>query len=142
MTAIFIRCKECGESFDNFGAYRRHLLTRHTKVEGIGWLMEADHKEIVDYIQRNPQIIEPGMRIIARELPLLRGRADLVGRDRQGRLCLIDVTRSKYLKRKKEQLKRYRGYLRSLGSRLFNVSAKEVIRLIIFEPGKEPLEVE
>jgi len=141
MVKVYIRCKDCGEGFKSFREYRRHLLTVHPKDDMDNFLALEDHDAIVDFLARNPWFLGKRMRLVAKELHVLRGRIDLVLRDGEGNLCLVDVTRGKDLKRKKEQLRRYREYVRRLGSRLYGVQVKRSIRLFIIQPGKQPLEV-
>jgi len=142
MGSILIRCTVCDKWFSSYKAYSRHLFTKHPKTEEVMAAALTDHDETVKFYSRNPHVIERGMRIIGKEVWILRGRIDLVYRDKHGNLCLVDVTKGKDLKRKKQQLVKYRRYVRRLGRVLYDVKMKKPIRLFIIQPGKEPLEVD
>ena len=104
-------------------------------AEGEREIVPLEHGEAVRFYYRNPQAIEKGMRAVGVEVGVFRGRIDLILRDSQGRLCLVDVTTGKDTKRKVEQLRRYRKYLKWLANQVFNCKLKEPIRLFVIKPG-------
>ena len=67
-----------------------------------------DEGEIRDALARHPELIEPGLRIVAREKKLGdAGYADLYGVDSRGRHVIIEVKRVTAGRSAVEQLKRY-----------------------------------
>ncbi|MET1128436.1 MAG: endonuclease NucS [Thermoproteota archaeon] len=68
-------------------------------------------EELRDYIARNPEIIEPGLRAVNVERKLGRGYADIVAEDREGSYVVIEVKRVTAGVDAVRQLKGYVDYL-------------------------------
>ena len=51
----------------------------------------ATEREIEDYLTANPEEIEPGLTLIARQPKIGSGRADLIGIDKDGRLVIVEL---------------------------------------------------
>ena len=131
----WIRCKRCGEYIPS-KQFEEHECGLPLPEESTP-LKLFSHKEMLDYLIEHPSEIEVGMQILVKEFPVFRGRIDLIGRDKDKRLCLIEVAhRSKqwnaYWTRK---LRRYRTYLMQLAYQLFLIRDLEV-RLLLKKTGK------
>lgn len=125
---------ECGKIYDNYKDYFA-CWTEHLDE---GFKSEAptpvDHDDAVKYYQHNPSAIEDGLRILASEISVFRGRVDLIGVDRKKNICIIDVTNGRDWKRKIKQLKRYKGGLRWIGRHIFGVNSPKM-RIIVVKPN-------
>ncbi|MET1101730.1 MAG: endonuclease NucS [Pyrodictiaceae archaeon] len=53
-----------------------------------------DEREIRDYLSRNPDIIEKGLRVISVERPVEPGFIDLYARDSKGNLVVVEIKRT------------------------------------------------
>ncbi len=58
-------------------------------------------------LARNPEVIEPGLRLLDRELPTGVGGIDLYARDAQGRMVVVELKRGKATQEAVHQLARY-----------------------------------
>lgn len=92
----------------------------------------SKHKTIVNYFHMHPYKIESRFRSIQKEFSLGHGRIDLIGRDKDGTLCLVEVkTRDSELMQGKRQVAKYQSQLANfLG--LIGVETK--IRAIVVTP--------
>lgn len=135
-----LKCPVCNKEHrcyrDYFQCWTSHL-TREIQFGRV----PVSHDEAVKYYYKNPQAIEEGMRSVGCEVGVFRGKIDLILRDRQERLCLVDVTVGKDAKRKINQLKRYKKNLKWLANHVFKCNLKEPIRLFVVHPGKYVKEV-
>ncbi|WP_252901799.1 YraN family protein [Vulcanisaeta sp. JCM 14467] len=68
-------------------------------------------EDIVNAIINNPSLIEDGLQIIAREYHTIVGDIDLLAKDSQGRLVVIECKRSQAGPEAVNQLKRYVEHL-------------------------------
>jgi len=64
-------------------------------------------RDLVDFIVSNPDIIEPGLQILSREHQTPVGNIDILARDREGNLVVIEVKRGQAGPEAVHQLKRY-----------------------------------
>jgi len=131
-----LRCPVCGTKYDNYKDYF-DCWTSHLQASSV----PLSHDETVRFFYQNPQAIEEGMQGLGYEVGIFRGRIDLILRDREGRLCLVDVTTGKDEKRKIDQLKRYRRNLKWLANQVFKVKLNEPVRLFTVRPLKGVKEV-
>jgi endonuclease len=58
-------------------------------------------------LARNPDVIEPGLQVLERELLVGVGGIDLYARDAQGRYVVVEVKRAKATQEAVHQLERY-----------------------------------
>lgn len=63
--------------------------------------------EMRDYIFENPEVIEEGFKAISKEKPIKHGIVDLLGRDRDGNLVVLELKRRRADLHAVSQLKRY-----------------------------------
>jgi hypothetical protein len=67
-------------------------------------------------LARHPDVIEPGLEVLQRELPTDVGGIDLFARDADGALVVVELKRSKANQEAVHQLSRYVESVRRLGS--------------------------
>ncbi|MEM2021123.1 MAG: endonuclease NucS, partial [Zestosphaera sp.] len=83
---------------------------------GVGrFVLTGTEHDIVEYLTRNPGLIEEGCELIAREVATLHGRVDLVLRGEDGALIVVEVKRGVADVEAIYQLMRYVEYYKSLG---------------------------
>lgn len=87
------------------------------------FLLHGTEKEMVDYIARNPHVVESGAQLVSREVSTPHGRVDVVLRSAAGELILVEVKRSTADVDAVYQLSRYVKYYESLGVRVRGVLA-------------------
>ena len=54
----------------------------------------GDEKNVKDRIEKDPSVIEPGLRVISREVTTESGYIDLLCEDTQGRTVIVEVKRT------------------------------------------------
>ena len=92
----------------------------------------SKHKTMVNYFHLHPYKIEPRFRAIQKEFSLGHGRIDIIGRDKDGTLCLVEVkTRDSELIRGKRQVAKYQSQLANF---LGLIGFKTKIRAIVVTP--------
>ena len=96
--------------------------------------LEGSEESIARRIANNPSFIEDGATLISREVRTPHGRVDIVLRDKEGSLVLIEVKRSMADISAIYQLKRYVDYYTSLG-----IHAKGVIAAQSISPPAKKL---
>jgi len=141
----FAICPECGEEV-SLRSYTRHMA-RHIYGQSISERQVAEfkkmsHRQVVEYYAAHPEAIEKGMTIIFKELPIFRGKIDLVGRDLNQNICLIEVVHRSHYSRAHwgKKLRRYRSHLLTMATRLFKLRDVSM-RLLIARPGLPPEEI-
>jgi len=87
------------------------------------FLLHGTEKEIVDYIARNPNMVEAGAQLVSREVSTPHGRIDVVLRSSSGDLIIVEVKRSTADIDAVYQLNRYVRYYESLGIKVRGVLA-------------------
>lgn len=100
-----------------------------------------EHAEAVKYYQKNPESLEEGLRILASEVGVFRGRIDLFGVDRKKNLVIIDVTNAHDSARKSEQLKKYKQNLIWMARTVFGLRDLPDIRLMTVRPNESVKDV-
>ena len=88
------------------------MLAEITRGEFILW---GDEKDMINYVLKNPDVIEKGFKPIATEYRTSFGIVDLLGRDSLGRLVVLEFKRSKASLSAVSQLKRYADALKARG---------------------------
>lgn len=90
------------------------------------------HDAFVDQLYSNPDKIEKNFRVLVKEYSVGRGRIDIIGKDKNGNLCLVEVKmRNSEINSAKNQIRRYRSQLLRL---LWITSVDLAIRAIIVTP--------
>jgi RecB family endonuclease NucS len=62
---------------------------------------------VVDYIERDPSVIEPGLQVVRREMATRSGFIDLFCKDSKGRSVIVEVKRARVSPRAVHQLEAY-----------------------------------
>ncbi len=75
--------------------------------EGSGFLLMGSEAEMQRALARHPEVIEPGLEVLERELPTDVGGIDLFARDAAGRLVVVELKRGKATQEAVHQLSRY-----------------------------------
>lgn len=139
-------CPGCGKPYGNYAEYftcwTGHLDEKIGNSK-LNLLAPFEHPGAIKFYRENPQRIEQGLRVIASEVGLFRGRIDLVAADKDHNLVLIDVDNGKDPNRKARQLRRYRTAIQWMGSQIFGLRSRDLpaIRLLIVQPNKSVREV-
>jgi RecB family endonuclease NucS len=82
--------------------------------EGAGFVLMGSEAEMQRALARHPEIIEPGLEVLERELPTDVGGIDLFARDAEGRLVVVELKRGKATQEAVHQLSRYVRSVRGL----------------------------
>lgn len=85
-----------------------------SKVENGDFIIKGREIDIVDSIIKEPYIIEDGFKPIEREYKTPYGKVDLIGVDKEGKIVVIEVKRSKAQLQAVSQLYRYYIYFREM----------------------------
>lgn len=72
-----------------------------------GFVLMGSEAEMQRALARDPEIIEPGLTLLDREVPTGVGGIDLYARDRDGRLVVVELKRGKATQEAVHQLSRY-----------------------------------
>lgn len=84
-------------------AFAQALLLR----ELTGFVLIGSEAEMQQALARDPEVIEPGLTLVDREVPTGVGGIDLYARDAQGRLVVVELKRGKATQEAVHQLNRY-----------------------------------
>jgi endonuclease len=84
--------------------------------ESGGFVLMGSEAEMQQALARHPELIEPGLEVLHRELPTDVGGIDLFARDADGALVVVELKRSKANQEAVHQLGRYVQSVRRLGS--------------------------
>jgi RecB family endonuclease NucS len=75
--------------------------------EVTGFVLMGTEAEMQQALARHPEIIEPGLTLLDRELPTGVGGIDLYARDAEGRFVVVELKRGKATQEAVHQLSRY-----------------------------------
>jgi RecB family endonuclease NucS len=75
--------------------------------EVTGFVLMGSEAEMQQALARHPEIIEPGLTLLDRELPTGVGGIDLYARDAEGRFVVVELKRGKATQEAVHQLSRY-----------------------------------
>ena len=96
--------------------------------EGSGFVLMGTEAEMQRALARAPELIEPGLTVLDRELPTDVGGIDLFGRGADGSLVVVELKRAKATQEAVHQLGRYVTRVRELtGERVRGVLAAPTI---------------
>lgn len=140
MVKAWVKCEGCGQLIPLKDWGKNHVCGVPVKEEVD--LDKLSHKEVLEYYMLHPEEIEPGMTLILKELSIFRGRVDLVGRDKTGIVCLIEVVHHSNWDRASwiRKLQKYRSHLRRVGTLVFHHDDLKV-RLLLKRSGKSTEDV-
>jgi RecB family endonuclease NucS len=90
------------------------------------------HDAFVNELYSNPGKIEKNFKVLFKEYSFGRGRIDIIGKDKNGNLCLVEVKmKNSEINSAKNQIRRYRSQLLRF---LEIISVSLNIRAIIVTP--------
>jgi len=135
MAKGWVKCKGCGEYVPLKDWPDKHICGTPSPKEVD--LSKLTHRQMLDYFVEHQDQIEVGMQIIMSELPIFRGRVDLVGRDKDQTLCLIEIAHRSKCDRAFwiRKLHKYGDYLRQMGKQIYGIQDVPV-RLLLKHSGK------
>jgi len=84
-----------------------HLLACIALEDEGEFFMYGDEQEIRDVLAANPGLIEEGLELVEKERRVATGSIDILCRDREGRLTVVEVKRGRAGVEAVAQLKRY-----------------------------------
>ena len=97
-------------------------------------LKRLKHKSLVNYFYTKPYKLERHFRPLQKEFSLGHGRLDIIGKDKDGCVCLVEVkTRDSDIPSGKRQI---RGYQSQLANFLGLIGFQTEIRAIVATPNK------
>jgi len=85
-------------------------LVFETKIKGDNATVIGDERDFVDYLENNPSVIEPGLKIIKREKETDVGFIDLFAEDRSNNFVIVEVKKQVANPADAYQLQRYVEY--------------------------------
>jgi len=88
-----------------------------TIVESGEFILWGSEKEMIDYVIKHPEIIEKSFRPLDREFHTPFGKIDLIGKDKRGRLVVLEFKRSTAQLSAVSQLLRYVDGLKIMGTK-------------------------
>lgn len=96
------------------------------------------HEQAIDYYFNNPNLIEDGLKIKQKEVTILRGRIDLLGIDKNRKICFIEIIHKSHYDRAyyEKKIKAYRSHILTLINLVLGNSddLRDKIRLLLIEP--------
>jgi RecB family endonuclease NucS len=136
-----VRKRPAEEMFIHFEEVRAISIFR---LEDRAEIVKAGaESHVVDFIEHNPSMIEPGLRVLRREMATRSGFIDLFCEDSEGRTVIIEVKRARVSPRAVHQLEAYlidmRKKMRGAPVRgiLCAPHVSEMARTLIEEKGLE-----
>ena len=96
------------------------------KVQQGRFKLLGSEKDMVDYVQSNPDILEEGLKVVKREAPTPYGFIDLIALDREGNTVIMEFKRRTATVSTVLQLSRYIKY--------YSKYNKEKLRGVIVAP--------
>lgn len=85
-------------------------LRDHSDLE-----LTAQESQMQRRIERDPEVVEPGFRVVDTEKVTGFGRVDVFGRDREGNPVVVELKRKSVGPDAVDQLQRYVDYFREMG---------------------------
>ena len=84
-----------------------HLAQALEISDEAGFLLAGSEAQLQATLARNPELIEPGLTVLDRELVSGAGQMDLYARDARGRYVVVELKRAKATQEAVHQLSRY-----------------------------------
>lgn len=88
------------------------LVSALTLTDDALFLLQGTEAQMQEALARHPEVIEPGLTVLDRELLVGVGGLDLYARDAQGRYVIVELKRGKAGHEAVHQLSRYVGAVR------------------------------
>ena len=106
-----------------------HLAQALEIREEAGFLLAGSEAQLQATLARQPDLIEPGLTVLDRELVSGAGQMDLYAQDQEGRYVVVELKRAKATQEAVHQLSRYVQAVRAF------LPAQAVVRGILAAPG-------
>ena len=106
-----------------------HLAQALEIREEAGFLLAGSEAQLQATLARQPELIEPGLRVLDRELLSGVGDMDLYAQDQEGRYVVVELKRAKATQEAVHQLTRYVDAVRAF------LPEGAVVRGILAAPG-------
>jgi len=114
---------------------RAYLVARlHLEDKGL-FYMYGDEQDVRDVLAENPSLIEEGLELVEKERRVSTGFIDLLCRDKDGRLVVVEVKRGKAGAEAVIQLKRYVDALKNE----LNLKVRGILVAEALSRGVKPL---
>ena len=106
-----------------------HLAQALEIREEAGFLLAGSEAQLQATLSRQPELIEPGLTVLDRELVSGAGQMDLYARDSQGRYVVVELKRARATQEAVHQLSRYVDAVRTF------LQGETPVRGILAAPG-------
>ena len=106
-----------------------HLAQALEIREEVGFLLAGSEAQLQATLSRQPELIEPGLTVLDRELVSGAGPMDLYARDSQGRYVVVELKRARATQEAVHQLSRYVDAVRAF------LQGEALVRGILAAPG-------
>ena len=114
--------------------FKKILASIWSKLSTTGLEKRGTERDISEAIYSNPDLIVPGATVIGHEVDTPSGKIDLLLRDREGRIYVIEIKNEKAGLSAVNQLIRYVEYIESAMKRTREEQGKGVIGVLV-SPG-------
>lgn len=114
--------------------FRRILVSIWSRLSTTGLEIRGTEKEIADAICNKPDLIVPGAVVIGQEVDTPGGKIDVLLRDKEGKIYVVEIKNEKAGIAAVNQLDRYVEYI---GSSIKRASAEKgfMVRGVLVAPG-------
>lgn len=132
-----LKCPKCGQNYFNykeyFACWTSHLTATTTPIYSKPDIKLSKNKPTI-----TPDNIEEGLRIIEKNINYFHGKIDFIGIDKNSSLVLINFNSGYNVKRKKQQLIKYRQIFLNIARRIYGIQETYLpkIRIIIISRDK------
>ena len=106
-----------------------HLAQALEIREEAGFLLAGSEAQLQATLSRQPELIEPGLTVLDRELISGAGQMDLYARDQEGRYVVVELKRARATQEAVHQLSRYVDAVRAF------LQGETPVRGILAAPG-------
>ncbi len=136
-----LECPVCGRKYVSYREYF-DCWTSHLEQKFMGEVfIPRNHDDYIKLYSAHPDLIEPGLRVIGRELGFFRSRIDILAVDKDRNICIIDVDLGKDKERKIKQLRLYRKSILDVGLKVYGIRFPRKVRLLMVRPrGRQLVE--
>jgi len=115
--------------------FRRILASLWCRLSTKGLVIRGTERDLLELLQSNPELIAPGASVIGKEVETPSGKIDLVLRDRDENIYVVEIKNEKAGVSAVNQLERYVEYLENSISRTSAREKKIRVIGVIVSPG-------
>jgi RecB family endonuclease NucS len=95
----------------------------------------SDRTEAIEFYFHSPSSLEEGLKMLESNITIFHGKIDLFGVDKDDNMVLIDVIGDRNWKRRVNQLRKYRKYIKWTAEHIFGLKYIPFIRLLLVKPN-------